>query len=117
MRWSRFVALLFAAACGMSNPGSKDLPPGTSVVDWHVGATGVLTTIRTGQFVAWRSGDGADHTVTWDSTPIAIDEVDVPKGETSTAVKFTSPGNYHYSCSIHGATVENGTVHVLVPGS
>ena len=119
MRWSRFVALLFAASCGTSDSGSPldGLPPGTTVVDWHFGATGVSTTIRTGQFVAWRSGDGMHHTVTWSSTPIALDEVDVPGGGTSTAVHFTGPGDYRYSCSIHGATVEKGTVHVLVPGS
>jgi copper binding plastocyanin/azurin family protein len=117
MRWSRFVALLFAAACGMSDPPSDGLPPGTTMVDWRVGATGLSTTIRDGQFVAWRSADSMHHTVTWTSTPAALDEVDVPGGGTSTAVHFTSPGDYRYSCSIHGATVENGTVHVLVPGS
>jgi len=87
------------------------------VVDWHVGATGVLTTIRDGESVAWRSVDGMHHTVTSSSTPAAFVEVDVPGGGTSTAVRFTSPGDYRYFCSIHGATVENGSVHVLVPGS
>ena len=38
---------------------------------------------------------------------------DVPGGGTSKEVKFPGPGNYSYSCSIHG---ENGVVHVLVPG-
>ena len=61
--------------------------------------------------------DLSPHTVTWSSTPVALDEVDVPGSGTSTAVHFTSPGIYIYSCSIHGATVENGTVRVLVPGS
>lgn len=96
----------------MSDPPSDGLPAGTTVVDWHVGATGVSTTIRTGQFVAWRSADGKQHSVT--SSSAAFQEVDVPGSGTSKEVKFTSPGNYPYSCSIHG---ENGNVHVLVPGS
>jgi len=112
------VALLFAAACGTSDSGSPlDGIPPDIVVDSHVGANGVLTTIRTGETVAWRSVDGMHHSVTSSSTPAAFVEVDVPGGGTSTAVKFTSPGNYRYSCSIHGATVEQGTIHVLVPGS
>ena len=115
MRWCRFGILLLAAACG----GTADslpagISPGTIVVDLHPGATGVLTTIRTGGMVAWRSVDDMRHTVTWSTTPVTLDEVDVPGGGASKEVKFTSPGNYSYSCSIHG---ENGTVHVLPPGS
>ncbi len=111
------VGLLFAAACGGSSGPSNNLPPGTTVVDWHVGATGVLTTIRDGEFVAWRSVDGMHHTVTSSNTPADFAEVDVPAGGISAALKFTKPGDYRYFCSIHGATVQNGTVHVLVPGS
>ena len=114
---SLLSALLFAAACGMSDAPSDGLPPGTVIVDWHVGATGLSTSIRDGEFVAWRSGDGMHHTVTWISTPAALDEVDVPGGGTSTAVHFITPGNYRYSCSIHGETVESGNVHVLPPGT
>jgi len=115
MRWCRFVVLLFAAACGGADSLPPGISPGTILVDLHPGANGVLTTIRTGGIVAWRSVDAMHHTVTWSSsTPIALDELDVPEGGTSKEVKFTGPGNYKYSCSFHG---ENGTVHVLVPGS
>jgi len=114
MRWYRLVALLFAAGCGVADSLPSGISPGTIVVDWHAGATGVLTTIRTGGIVAWRSVDATHHTVTWNTTPIALDDVDVPEVGASEEVKFTSPGNYNYSCSIHR---ENGVVHVLVPGS
>ena len=110
------LALLLAAACGMADAPTERLPPGTTVVDWQVGASGVFTTVRDGQFIAWRSADGMHHTVTSGSTPPAFDDVDVPQGGTSAAVKLTTPGDYRYSCSIHGAA-ENGTIRVLVPGS
>jgi hypothetical protein len=114
MRWCRLVALLFAAACGVADSLPPGISPGTIVVDLHAGVNGVLTTIWIGGIVAWRSVDATHHTVTWISTPTALDELDVPEGGTSKEVKFTGPGNYTYSCSIHG---ENGTVHVLPPGS
>ena len=44
----RFVALLFTAACGMADSLPPGISPGTIVVDWHVGATGVLTHLPQG---------------------------------------------------------------------
>src|SRR5947209_14244621 len=86
MRWSRIVAVLFAAACGgMSDSSLDGLPAGTTVLDSHAGATNISTTIRAGQFVAWRSSDGMHHTVTSLSAPAAFVDVDVPAGGVSTA--------------------------------
>jgi plastocyanin len=119
MRHLMLVALLGATACGISPPDPRlaKLPAGTIVLDSHVGATGDVTTIRYGSFVAWLSVDGKQHTITSTSTPAAFPEVDVPAGEISTAVAITPAGFYNYYCSIHGTAAENGTVHVLIPGS
>jgi plastocyanin len=119
MRHLLIVALLVATACGgiSSDPKLAKLPAGTTVLDSHVGATGGLTTVRYGSFIAWRSADGLEHKITSSSTPAAFTEIDVPAGDISEAVAITPAGVYEYHCSIHGAAVENGTVHILVPGS
>jgi plastocyanin len=119
MRHLMLVALLVGTACGgiSSDPKLAKLPAGTTVLDSRVGETGGLTTVRYGSFVAWRSADGLQHTITSSSTPAAFTEIDVPAGDVSEAVAITPAGVYNYYCAIHGAAVENGTVHVLVPGS
>jgi hypothetical protein len=103
-------ALLLLAACGSSSPA---LPAGTTVIDWRVGATGLAHTVQVGQSVAWRSVDEMGHTATSGSSPAAFAEVEVPSGQTSAAVRFDTVGDYPYFCSIHGAKVQNGTVHVV----
>ena len=111
-----FLVLVLAACGGSSDSGSPSgapPPPGTTVVDWRVGAVGVETTIRAGESVAWRSVDGMRHTATSSSTPQAFAEVDVPGGGISAAMRFATPGDYPYFCSIHGARAQNGTVHVI----
>ena len=110
------VALLLLAACGGSSPDSgspSTLPAGTTVIAWRAGAVGVQTTINAGDSVAWRSTDGMRHTATSSSTPAAFGEVDVPGGGTSAAVRFTVAGDYPYFCSIHGAQIQNGVLHVV----
>ena len=111
MNRSFSVVLLLLAACGGSSPAP--LPPGTTVINWKIGATGIENTIPAGQFVAWRSVDGMGHTATSRDNPPAFAEVDVPSGQTSAAVRFDKVGDYAYLCSIHGAKVQNGTVHVV----
>ena len=111
------VVLLLAAACGGSSDLPNNFPLGATVIDWPVGATGGVITIRSGGLIVWRSVDGMHHTVTSSSTPAAFDEVDVPAGGISAAVKFTVTGYHGYFCAIHGATVQSGTIHVVPAGA
>jgi hypothetical protein len=110
------VVLLLAAACGGAPDLPNDIPLGAAVIDWP-GATGEVTTIRSGQLIAWRSVDGKHHTVISTSTPAAFDEVDVPAGGVSAAVKFTVVGFHGYVCAIHGATAQSGSIHVVPAGA
>jgi plastocyanin len=113
MRHVLLFALVVATACGGSSSKVSNLPAGTTVVDLHAGATGTETTVRFGSFVAWRSADGLQHTI----TSTGFTDVDVPAGGVSTAVAITPAGTYQYSCSVHGAASESGSVRILPPGS
>lgn len=116
MRYVMLVALLIAAGCGGTDTLST-LPAGTAIIETKVGATGGLVSIRDGGFIAWHSSDGVHHSMASSATPALFTEVDVPAGGTSTEVKLITPGDFGYFCTIHGAAVESGGVHVIVPGS
>jgi hypothetical protein len=116
MRYFMLVALLSAAGCGGTDTLST-LPAGTIIIPTQVGSTGTFTSIRDGTFIAWHSGDGVHHSMASTSAPPLFTETDVPAGGTSVEAKLITPGDTDYYCTIHGAAVESGTVHVAVPGS
>jgi plastocyanin len=109
------LVIVVVAGCGgwsdFASPSAAPPHPDTTVIDLRVGAVGEETTVQAGESVAWRSADGMHHTAASSSTPQAFVEVDVPSGAVSAAVRFATPGDYPYFCSIHG--VQNGTVHVI----
>lgn len=103
--------LLLLAACGSSQMTTTPAP-GATVIDWHVGATNVQTTVKAGAPVQWQSTDSMAHTVTSSATPAAFAEISVPASSLSQPMAFNTPGTYPYFCSIHGAKVQNGTLTV-----
>ena len=107
------VIVMVAACGGWTDYSSSGEGPRSqsNVIDLRVGAAPVETTIQAGESVAWRSADGMSHTAVSSSTPQAFAEVDVPGGAVSGAVRFATPGDYPYFCSVHG--VQHGSVHVI----
>lgn len=110
------VAALLSACGGPVGYGGSTASPapasGATVIGWHIGATGVETTVKAGTVVQWRSTDGMAHTVTSSSRPAAFPQLDVPGGGLSPPFAVDAPGTFPYFCSIHGAAVMNGTLTV-----
>jgi plastocyanin len=98
---------------GSSGPSGTPTPAtGATVIDWFVGATNVQTTVKAGDTVQWKSTDGMAHTVTSSSAPAAFAEIGVSGGAFSSPMKFDTPGEFRYFCSIHGAGVMNGALTI-----
>jgi plastocyanin len=55
-------------------------------------------TIKVGDSVSWTNNDARDHTVTASNGAFASGNV---KSGGSFSFRFTKPGNYTYSCSLH----------------
>ena len=110
--WPLFLIVGLASACGGYGSSYTNSPPaaGATVIDWHVGATGVQTSVKAGTPVQWRSTDGMAHTVT--SSTSAFGQIEVAGGGLSAPAVFNTPGTFPYFCSIHGANVMNGTLTV-----
>ena|SRR5436190_5098239 len=111
-----FSLVAALSACGGNASGgattSTVAATGATVIDWHVGATNVATTVKAGATVQWRSTDGMTHTVTSSSTPSAFAELNVVGGGLSSPFVVNTPGAFPYFCAIHGARAMNGTLTV-----
>jgi hypothetical protein len=111
-RVSLLLSLLaLLGACGGSG-SSTSAAPGATVVEWHIGATGVQTTVKAGTTVQWHSSDEMAHTVTSSDSPSSFAELAVPGGGYSAPTTFSTAGTFPYFCSIHGAKSMSGTLTV-----
>jgi len=126
-----FLALAVIGAVGCFNEGSLD-PFGTptttstgggsggvsdstgaldtaSVLIFDNGYSPTTVTVATGGTVTWVWTGNNTHGVTFDDGSIAPSAVQV----TGTyAVRFPRTGSFSFFCTVHGRTVESGTVTV-----
>ena len=95
------ACLLLLAACGGSG-GSGGGSNGVTI-QWTLAAqaSAVVTTVDAGTPVQWHNGDGTTHTVQPDTAPPPNAIASIAPGATSAAQTITTPGTYHYHCSIH----------------
>jgi plastocyanin len=100
------LALVLAACGGSSGGGSSGGAPdaGGVTVSWSLAAetTPVTTTVDAGTPIQWHNVDGQTHTVTPDTGTFPADTGNISPGATTAAQAAPStPGTYHYHCSIH----------------
>lgn len=125
-----FLALAVIGAVGCFNEGSLD-PFGTptttstggsgggsdstgaldtaSVIIFDNGYSPTSVTVATGGTVTWVWTGNNAHGVTFDDGSIAPSPVQVAG---TFAVHFTRTGSFSFFCTVHGRTVESGTVTV-----
>jgi plastocyanin len=64
-------------------------------------------TIKAGTVVVWINMSDGKHTVTSDpGAPSAFNTTNVVTQNQTFALMFTTPGTYHYRCTIHPATMK-----------
>lgn len=106
------LLLVLLAACGGYAPGGTGggiqggSADGTAVtIQWTLAAesTPVTTTIPAGTTVRWHNGDSTTHTVEPDTTPPPDAVPTIGPGATTATQTLSTPGTYHYHCSIHPA--------------
>lgn len=82
----------------MSSTGNSTKTAGTTVVVKDFSFTPASMTVPAGTAVTWIFDDSAQHTVT--ATDKSFSSAALNDGHTYTHM-FTTPGTYHYICSIH----------------
>ena len=104
------VLALTVAACGGGGIASQE-PVATSTVNLPRSYLfdPAAITVPAGTTVTWTNNDQFTHTVTFDGE----DAQQMAPGE-STTHDFTTPGTYHYVCSLHPQNMQ-GTVLVTAP--
>jgi len=112
--------IVAAAACSDNNtptaPNPSPSPTATpAAADVMITINGMLgaqsfspnpASVKVGQTVSWHNADVITHTATgtgWDTGQI-------PAGQTSAPIKFSTAGTFDYHCSIHPTMV--GTLNV-----
>jgi plastocyanin len=122
------LAAAYYALYGMGSPTSsttKTITPTQIMVPNGTAASGgslnfspqnITVVMGTNNTIVWKNNDVAAHTITFTSAPSGVtasslsDSSDLGAG-TSYTVTLTTPGTYHYKCSIHPWMV--GTITVL----
>jgi plastocyanin len=94
----------------VTTPTTTTVPPtptaGADVTITIVGMNGTNSyspnpaTVKVGQTVAWRNGDGLAHTATADAG--SFDTGTVAAAATSRAITMGTAGSFPYHCTIHG---------------
>ena len=121
--------LLLAGGCGKASGASmSDGPsPAETLAPVQSGAVKVVAidnyfkddvvTVTAGSKVVWTNVGRNDHNVTAsDGGDFAVETKDFHPGASATAT-FSTPGTYHYYCTIHGTGAKGmtGTIQVVAP--
>ena len=88
------------ASSTLKGSGQVTVGAGATVIPWSQASTNITNTIAAGSSVSWRGADGVSHTVTPDTAP-PPNAVNVFPGANSSPQTISTPGTYHYHCSIH----------------
>ena len=82
-------------------PSSQSTPAATSAVTIsNFAFSPANITVKAGTKVTWTNADTAGHTVTETDSTAGPKSSTLSKGQ-SYSFTFTTPGTYHYDCSIH----------------
>ena len=121
--------LLLAGGCGKNSGASMaDGPsPSETLAPVQTGAVKVVAidnyfkddvvTVTAGSKVVWTNTGRNDHNVrATDGGDFAVETKDFHPGASAT-VTFSTPGTYHYYCTIHGTADKGmtGTIQVVAP--
>jgi plastocyanin len=108
------AALLVAGAC--SNTGAAASPVATTSVDLPASYrfAPAAITVPDGATVTWTNSDHFTHTVQFLDGGLPPEPQELTPGAT-TSFTFTTPGLYHYQCSLHPQNMK-GTVEVTPQG-
>ena len=116
---SVLVGALTLVGCGggssYSNPAAptpiQTSTPASNPADVTItitGSSGALSyspspaTVKAGQTVAWRNGDGIAHTATADAAG-GFNTGTLGPGATSAPIMMATAGTFSYHCAIHGS--------------
>jgi plastocyanin len=116
------LALALAACGGSSPPASSSGGSNAGTAGVHIGSPSVHVAAsddlkftpasqdaQVGDIVQWSNSGSVMHTVTFDDFP-SLSDVSLEGGATW-EVKFATPGNYSYHCTIHPTMTGTITVH------
>ena len=128
MMRARLVAALalltlgMAACSGATSPGTSTNSPSIGVAGGHLGTPAVVVattdqntfnpvteSVTVGEIVAWKNDGSVAHNIIF-ADDASIGDPVIEAGGGVWQVKFTVPGTYQYSCTIHTGMV--GTIVV-----
>jgi plastocyanin len=110
MRVHRFLlpaaatAAFFAAACGGSGTSEPVATTEVEMVESYRFDPKVIE-IKAGDTVTWTNEDNFTHTVEVEGQ----EDHKVEQGE-SVAIKFDTPGTYHYVCTLHSKDMDGEVI-------